>query len=145
MATNETPADNDAVEAKALGVKKSKVSLASYKTKGPADTAREATRQEEMAAARVKNRIAKAKADAKKKPIDKRRELIQARFKAIRSRHRPTTYSDALIRTWMKELEVIQSNPKHWVKETGDGKKAYPIVNKKNRSARSLLDSMDLD
>lgn len=140
------PEQNDNVdEAKMLGVKKSKVSMGGFKSKGPADTERESRKQSEAANLRVKNRVAKAKKVAKQKPIDVRRTFLQSRFKAVRARIRPNNYSDALIKIWIKELEVIDNNPKHWIKETQNGSVPYPRADKKHRSARSLLDSMDLD
>jgi hypothetical protein len=132
-------------EAKVLGVDKSKTNLSSYKTKGPADTAREAKKQEELIAKRVKNRVAKKKALAKKKPIEVRRALLTSRFKAIRARTRPNNYSEAMINAWIEELKVIDNNPKLWNKETNNGQFPYPRPAKGKRSAQSLLDSMDLD
>ena len=146
MAKNETKNPEPSFdEAKTLGIKTSKTSLSGFKTKGPADTSREAKKHEELASARTKNRITKAKAAAKMKPVDKRRLLLQGRFKAVRARTRPNTYTDAMIKAWIEELNVIQNNPKHWITETNNGKDPYPRPGKKAKTASALLDSMDLD
>lgn len=132
-------------EAKSLGVKKSRTTMAGFKDKDPAKIAKETAKHDKLANKRLESRIDRAKADAKLKPIDKRRMLLVARFRAVKSRHRPNTYSDANIKAWIEELEMINNNPKSWNKITANGTIPFTPANKKKRTARDILESMDLE
>lgn len=134
-----------AAEAKALGIKPSRVSLSGFKDKSPDKLAKEEARNKKLIEKRLKGRVAQAKENAKKKPIEKRRGLLVARLKAVKSRRRPNTYSDANIKAWIEELDLIDNNPKSWNKATANGTKPYTPGNKKKRTARDILDGMDLD
>jgi len=134
-------------EAKALGVTRSKISVAglNIKDKTPEKVAKEEARMNKLADERLKARVEQAKLDAKKKPIDKRRDIIVARFKAIKSRTRPHTYSDKNIKAWLEELNMINNNPKSWVKVTKNGTIPFVPGNRKKKTAKEILDEMDLD
>ena len=132
-------------EAKSLGIKIPRTLMAGFKDKKPEKIAAEELRQKKNVLGIVKRAIAKTKEDAKKKPIDRRRELLVARFKAGKSRTRAQTYSDKNIEAWLEEYNLIQANPKSWNKITSNGKKPFAPGNKKKRTAKAILDSMDLD
>ncbi|KKN74423.1 hypothetical protein LCGC14_0390430 [marine sediment metagenome] len=134
-------------EAAKLGVKKSKVIMSSYsvKDKTPEKIAREAGRHEKLVAKRLKNRVEKARAKARMKPIDKRKALLVGRFKAVRSKVRAHTYTNKNIAAWTEEWELIINSPKQWNKITKNGKEPYTPGNKKKMSAKERLDGMDLD
>lgn len=134
-------------EAEKLGVKKSKVGMAGYniKDKTPEKTAREKARHDKLAAERLKNRVAKAKLKAKMKPIEKRKALFVGRFKAIRSRVRASTYTNATVEAWTEEFNLIINNPRQWIKVTKNGTVPYSPGNKRKKTAKELLDGMNLD
>ena len=134
-------------EARKLGVKRSKVSMGGFnvKDKTPDKAAKEEYRHKILADRRLKARVAKAKAVAKMKPIEKRKVLLIGRFKAIRARVRAHTYSDKNIEAWREEYELIINNPKRWIRITENGKKPYTPGNKRKKSAKEQLDSMNLD
>ena len=136
-------------EAKALGVTRSKVKTSGFSIKGktpPPDVlAKEQKRHEKLADKRFKARVEQARIDAKKKPIEKRKELLVGRFNAIKSRTRAHTYSDANITAWTEEYNMIINNPKSWNKITNKGTTSFIPGNKKKKSAREILDGMDLD
>lgn len=131
-------------EAKALNITKSKVSTASFKHKKPEELARENKRQAKLADDRLRVRIDAKKIQAKMKPIDKRKELLVARFKAIRAKTRPNSYCDANIKAWTEEYEMIMSNPKMWNNLTKKGTISFIPANKKKMTAKQKLDAMDL-
>lgn len=139
----EKEAKKIAAEAKALGIKPSRVSLSGFKDKNPDKIAKEEARNKKLIAKRLKVRVAQAK--EKKTPIEKRRELLVARLRAVKSRRRANTYSDENIKAWVEELNMIDNNPKSWIKATASGTKPYTPGNKKKRTARDILDGMDLD
>ena len=142
-----TETENIEEEAKRLGVTKSKVKMSGYniKDKTPEKLAKEEKRQQKLADERLKNRVVQAKLDAKKKPIEKRKALLVGRFKAIRSRVRPHTYSDKNVEAWTEEYNLICNNPKRWNTITKNGKIPYVPGNKRKKSAKEILDSMNLD
>ena len=119
--------------------------MAGFKDQKPEKIAEETERHNKLADKRLSNRIAKAKADAKKKPIDKRRDLLVARMRAVKSRVRTVTYSNKNLEAWIEELEMINHNPKSWNKITKNGTLPYTPGNKKKKTARDKLDEMDLD
>ena len=134
-------------EAERLGVKKSKVLMSSFdvKNKNPEKIAKEAARHKILVKQRLKKRVAKAKAAAKMKPIDKRKALFVGRFKAVRSRTRAHTYTNKTIEAWTEEYNLIIHNPRQWVKITKNGKVPYTPGNKKKMTAKGRLDGMNLD
>jgi len=139
-------AEADANEAAALGIVGSKVKLSTFKGRdNPVAAEKEKARHDKLAAQRLQNRIAQAKANAKLKPIDKREALLVARFKAIKSKVRPNTYTDKNIKAWIEELKMINRNPKSWNKATANGTKPYVPDNRKARTASDILDGMDLE
>jgi len=136
-------------EAKALGVTRSKISLSGFtvrgKTPDPEVMAKEQARHDKLADKRLRARVKQAKLDDKKKPIDKRKELLVSRFKAVRDKVRSVTYTDAQIKAWTEEYNMIVNNPKSWVKLTNNGKVSFIPDNKKKKTAREVLDGMDLE
>lgn len=141
-----TKAESLEEEAKRLGVTKTKVSISGYniKDKTTEKIAKEEKKHQELADKRLKGRVAQAKLDAKKKPIDKRKTLLVSRFKAVRSRVRPHTYSNANIEAWTEEYNLIVNNPKRWNLITKNGKIPFAPGNKRKRTAKEILDGMDL-
>ena len=136
-------------EAKALGVTRSKISISGFNIKGkpgePDNIDKEERKHNKLADERLKNRVKQAKLDAKRKPIEKRKALLVSRFKAVKSRLRPHTYSDANIKAWLEELEKINSNPKSWNKVTRNGTIPFIPGNKRKKTARDRIDGMDFD
>lgn len=134
-------------EAERLGVKKSVVHMSSFdvKNKTPEKINKEEARHKKLVAARLKNRVAKAKALAKMKPIDKRKALLKGRFRAVRNRTRAHTYTNKMIAAWTEEYELIIHNPKQWNSLTHNGTKPYTPGNKKKMTAKERLDGMNLD
>lgn len=136
-------------EAKTLGVTRSKISLASFtirgKTPAPDVLEKERARQNKLADKRLKGRVEQAKLNAKMKPIDKRRALLTSRFKAVRNRTRANTYSNKNIEAWLEEYNMIENNPKMWVKLTQNGKVTFLPGNRKKKTAQEILDGMVLD
>jgi hypothetical protein len=132
-------------EAKLLGITIPKTSMAGFKAKKPEDIAKETARVEKEVIGILKIAIAKKKADAKLKPIDRRRALLTARFRAVRSRTRAHTYSNKNVEAWLEEYKLIESNPRAWNKATENGKKPYVPGNKKKKTAKDILDGMNLD
>ena len=143
----ESEVEKIAAEAKLLGIKSSKVSISGFNVRNitPEKRDKEEAKHRKLAEKRLKGRVAKVKADAKKKPIDKRRELLVGRFKAIRSRVRASTYSDKNIEAWTEEYNLITNNPKQWNRVTKNGKAPYAPGNKRKKTAKELLDTMNLD
>ena len=141
MAENEKPSKEN--EAKALGVKASKVNLAGSKIK-PESLDKEQSRHNRLIAKRVANRIEKAKKLAKMKPIDKRKALLIGRFRAVTSKTRAVTYSEKVIKAWTEEFEMINNNPKIWRERTGNGTRSFVPANRKKMTAKERLEHMDL-
>ena len=137
--------DEIETDVRTLSIKKSKISMTGFKSKKPAEFAKEEKRQKEFAEKRIVNRIAKAKADAKMKPIDKRRAVLAARFKAVKARKRTSTYSNKNIEAWLEEYNLIQNNPKSWNRITAKGTRPFQPGNKKKKTAKDILDEMDLE
>ena len=142
----ESEAEKIAAEAKLLGIKPSKISMSGYNVRNMTQEKRdkEGKKQKKLAEKRLVSRIAQVKTDAKKKPIDKRRELLIGRFKAVRDRVRASTYSDKNIEAWTEEFNLITNNPKQWNRVTKNGKVPYAPANRRKKTAKELLDSMDL-
>lgn len=132
-------------EAKALGVKGSKIKMGTFKDKDPAKIEKEKAKHEKLAAKRQANRVEKAKEKAKMKPIDKRRALLVGRFKAIRAKARTYTYSNKNVEAWTEEFNMIKDSPKEWIRVTKNGTEPYNPGNKRKKTAKELLDSMDLE
>ena len=132
-------------EANALGVKRSNIKMTSFKDKDPTRAAREAAKLEKLADKRVENRIAKAKKAANMKPIDKRRDLLKARLKAVKDKRRGITYPDKSLMAWIEELKLITSSPKAWNNATKKGTANYVPGNKKKQTTEDILANMDLD
>ena len=134
-------------EAKTLGVTRSKVSMSGFNVKdlSPEKIAKEEDKQNKLADKRLKTRIEQARLDAKKKPIEKRKALLVSRFKAVKSRTRPNSYSDANIKAWIEELNMINNNPKSWNKLTKNGTIPFIPGNRKKKTAHEILEGMDLD
>ena len=136
-------------EAKALGITKSKVRMAGFtirgKTPPPEVITAEEERHKKLSEEKLKIRVEEAKQRAKIKPIDKRRNLIKSRFKAVRNKTRANTYSNKNIEAWLEELNMIENNPKSWIKLTNNGTIPFIPGNKKKKTAKEILDSMDLD
>ena len=146
MATNTANTkETDLDEAKALGVKESKVKMSSFKDKDSVKIERETKKHEKLCALRIENRIAKAKVLAKMKPIDKRRALLVGRFKAVRAKARTYTYSDKVIEAWTEEFKVINNDPKMWITATANGTTQFVPGNRKKKTPKERLDAMDLD
>lgn len=132
-------------EAKSLGIPIPRTSMAGFKSKKSEDVEKEKVRVEKNVIGILKIAIAKVKANAKLKPIDRRRAVLAARFKAVRSRTRAHTYSNKNIEAWLEEFNLIKKNPKAWNKATANGTKPYTPGNKKKKTAKDILDAMDLD
>ena len=132
-------------EATSLGLKIPRLSIGGLKDKKPENITKEEARQKKQFIDLLKTMIAKHKANAKMKPIEKRKALLVSRLKAVKARDRAYTYTDAIIKAWLEELEMINNNPKAWNKTTVNGTKPYTPSNKKKKTALDILDSMDLD
>lgn len=132
-------------EAKALGIKIPKTSMGGLKSKKPEDIEKEKLRLAKDKIQWLQIMIAKAKAVSKMKPIDKRRKLLEGRFKAVRSRTRAHTYTNKNVEAWLEEHALIKNNPKSWNKITANGTKPFTPGNKKKKTAKDLLDEMDLE
>ena len=132
-------------EAKLLGVKKSRVVMTGYKGKKADMVEKETARHKKLVEKRLENRIARAKKVAKMKPIDLRKAALKSRFKTVRSGKRQAIYTDAILRAWIEELDLINSNPKAWNKATKNGTKSYTPGSKKKQTAKDILGRMDLD
>ena len=132
-------------EAKSLGITSSKVSMTGFKDNKPEKVEKEKERHKKLVAKRLASRIAKAKATAKMKPIDKRKAVLVARFKVVKSRTRPNTYTDANIKAWLEEYNMINNNPKAWNKITKNGTVGFVPGNKKKKTAKDILNGMDLE
>lgn len=137
--------DKMAEEAEILGVTKSKIKVSGYKEKDPGKVAKELARHKKQVDQRVKNRIEKTKVKAKMTPIQIRKALLVGRFKAVRAKSRERTYSNKIIEAWTEEFNMINNNPKQWIKLTSNGMQQFTPGNKKKQSAKELLDSMNLD
>lgn len=132
-------------EAGTLGIKLPRTSISGFKSKKPEDIEKEKVRVEKDLILWLQTVIAAAKAEAKLKPIDKRRALLISRMRAVKARARAHTYSDANIKAWLEELAMIDSNPKSWNKITKSGTVNFTPGNKRKRTARDILDEMDLE
>lgn len=132
-------------EAKLLGIKLPRTSIAGFKGKKPEDIEKEKARIAKGLIKWLQIMIAKKKAEAKMKPIDKRKAVLVGRFKAVRSRDRAHTYSDANIKAWTEEFNLIKNNPRAWNKITKNGTVPYVPGNKKKKTAKEILDGMNLD
>ncbi len=146
MATETKKSEVDSLieEAELLGIRIPRTSTAGFKSKKPEDLEKEKVRVAKNKIKWLQIMIAKAKVLAKMKPIDKRRELLKSRFKAIRSRDRAHTYSNKNVEAWIEEYNLINSNPKSWNKITTNGTKPFTPGNKKRQTAKDKLDGMDL-
>lgn len=145
MAKEETKKEEKVDEAAVLGVKGSRIVMTGFKDKDPTRIAKEAAKHETLSKARIEKRVAKAKKDAKMKPIEKRKALLASRFKAVRARVRPNNYTNKMIEAWTEEFELIRNNPKQWNKITNNGTKNFTPGNKKKMTAKEKLDNMNLD
>lgn len=132
-------------EAERLGIQIPKTSMTGFKGKKPSEIEKEEARLKKHVIGILKIAIAKNKADAKLKPIDRRRVYLASRFKAVRSRTRAHTYSEANIEAWLEEYNLIKNNPRRWNKITQNGKKNYTPGNKKKKTSKDILDGMSLD
>lgn len=133
-------------EAKTLGISRSKTSMAGFKDKDkPEKVLKEATRHDKLADKRMANRIKEAKAKAAMKPIDKRKALLVGRFKAVRAKKRSRTYTNKIIEAYTEEYNMIVNNPKEWNRVTANGTKPFAPGNVRKKTAKELLDGMDLD
>lgn len=151
MAKEETQSNREKLlaEAKALGVTRSKIDMTSFtvrgKTPAPAVLAAETEKQEKLADKKLKARVEQAKVDAKKKPIEKRMELLKGRFRAVTSESRAHTYSDKNLKAWLEEYNLIKDNPKMWIKLTNNGKIPFVPDNRKKKTTKQILEAMNLD
>ena len=152
MAKDEKPKENPddlkaalIKEATSFGLEIPRISIAGFNAKKPEDLIREKARVKKQLIELLTFMIAKAKALAKLKPIEKRMVLLAARFKAVKSRTRAHTYSDKNIAAWLEEYNLIKDNPKSWNKITANGTKPYTPGNKRKMTAKDRLDAMDLD
>jgi hypothetical protein len=147
--TAEDKSEELLAEAAALGVTRSKVKMSSFtirgKTPDPDIMEKEKAKQNKLADKRLKGRVEQKKLDAKKKPIEIRKELLVGRFKAVTSRVRANTYTDAQLKAWTEEYNMIVSNPKSWNKLTKNGTMPFIPGNKKKKTAKEILDGMDLE
>ena len=150
--TTEDPKGTDAAgveklieEATSLGLKIPRISIAGFKGKTPEDLIKEKARVKKQLIDLLTTMIAKHKANAKLKPIEKRKAVLAARFKAVKSRTRAHTYSDKNIAAWLEEYNLIKDNPKSWNKITANGTKPYTPGNKRKMTAKDRLDAMDLE
>ncbi len=132
-------------EAKSFGIKLPRVSIAGFKSIKPEDIEKENIRQAKERIVWLRTMVAKAKIEAKMKPIDKRRKMLKGRFKAIRSHTRANTYSNKNVEAWLEEYNLINHNPRSWNKITANGTKPFTPGNRKKKSAKDILDSMDLE
>lgn len=142
--TEKAEIDNLIEEAKQLGIKISKTSTAGFKSKKPGDLEKEKVRIAKNHITWLKIMIAKAKAEAKMKPIDKRRALLRGRFKAIRSRTRAHTYTNKNVEAWLEEFNLIKNNPRSWNRITANGTKPFTPGNRRKKTAKDMLDEMNL-
>ena len=147
MTNQEKSAANLEAEAKKLGIKRSRVAMSGFniKDKTTEKTAKEENRHNKLADDRLKARVAKKKALAKMQPIDHRKALLAGRFRAVRARVRANTYTNANIAAWTEEYNLICNNPKQWKNITKNGTVPYSPGNKRKKTAKELLDSMNLD
>lgn len=132
-------------EAISLGLKIPRLSIGGIKNTKPENIAKEKARQNKQLIYSLKTMIAKHIANAKMKPIERRKALLVSRLKAVKARDRASTYSDVIVKAWLEELEMISSNPKAWNKTTTNGTKPYTPSSKKKKSALDILDEMDLE
>lgn len=132
-------------EVKTLGIKKTKVSMGAFKDKKAGAFEKEKKKQEINIAKRMVSRIARVKAEAKLKPIDKRRNLLKARGRSVKDQIRPNTYPEKELKAWIEELNMIENNPKTWNNLTQNGKIPFVPGSKKKKTAKDILDGMDLD
>ena len=132
-------------QAKLLCISPPKVTIPANVAKDPVKLAKAEKKRDDTIRKSLLSQIEKAKVDDKMTPVDKRRELLEARFKVVRNRKRARTYPDAMVKAWIKEYEIIKNNKKMWIKETGNGTRPFPIAPKKSKSAAAILDAMDLD
>ncbi len=132
-------------EARKLGIKLPIVNIKGFKSIKPEDIIKEKARLDKDFITWLKIMIAKKKVEAKMSPIDKRRALLNGRLRAVKARVRAHTYSDATIKAWLEELDMINRNPKSWNKITGKGARNYVPGNKREKTARDILDGMDLE
>lgn len=138
--------DDEQTEEELLGIARSKVKFSNFKHKDDsAKTDKEERKHKKLADKRVENRIAKAKKLAKMKPIEKRLALLIGRLRAVKARDRGTTYSDAVVKAFTEEYELIKNSPKSWIKATAHGTIPYNPGNKRKITAKERLDRMDLD
>lgn len=135
-----------AEKAAALGITPSKVSLTGFKGKdSPEKTLKEQKRHDKISESRLENRIAKAAAADKMKPIEKRQALLKSRFRNIKSKTRPAAYSDKNLKAWLEEYELIQANPKAWDIATKNGTIPYVPGDRKKKTPKDKIDGMDLE
>lgn len=132
-------------EAKSLGIKLPRISMAGFKSDKPEDIEKEKNRIAKDLILWLQNMITQAKIEARMKPIDKRREVLRSRFKAIRSHTRANTYSNKNVEAWLEEYNLINNSPGSWNRITANGTKPFTPGNRKKKSAKDILDSMDLE
>ena len=132
-------------EAETLGIKIPRTTIAGFKAKKPQDLEKEKVRIEKNLLKWLQTMITKAKAIAKLKPIEKRRAVLVARLKAVKSQARAHTYTDVILRSWIEELDMIDRNPKSWNTATVKGTKPYIPASKRKKTAKDILDGMDLE
>ena len=132
-------------QAKLLGIKAPKITIPANVAKDPVKLAKAEKKRDDDIRKSLQSSIEKAKVDDKRSPIDIRRDLLESRFRVVRGRKRAKTYTDAMVKAWLKEYEIIKNNKKMWIKETANGTLPFPIANRKSKSAAAILDAMDLD
>ena len=132
-------------EAEQLDIQILKQDTSSLKDKSSKNLEKEEARLKVELTKWLKSMIAKKKAESQLKPIDKRKALIIARFKAIRSKKRAYTYSNKNVEAWTEELNMIKNNPKGWIEATKNGTVSFTPGNKRKKTAKELLDNMNLD
>ena len=124
MADEKTDIDE---EAKKLGVSKSRIRMPGIKSK---DKEKETKKHEKLVATRTANRIEKKKAEAKLKPVDKRKALLEARLRKVAAGNQATNYTNETINSWVDELAFIKKSPAAWKKGCMKGGKQPSLKDK---------------
>lgn len=132
-------------EAKELGIKKTRIKMAGFKNKDPDKLEKAFNKHKKLRDKRTVKRIEKAKINKAMKPVDKRRNLLKARLRSVKEENRAITYSSKVVEAWLEELNLIERSTKTWNKLTKNGTVNYIPGNKKKRTMKDILDSMDLD
>ena len=105
---------------------------------------KEKARHEKLKAKRIENRIAKKKAEAKLRPIDKRRNLLMARLGRVKGKQTEHHTPAGVLKEWIDELKMIKSAPKAWNERTQNGSRPFK-VQKTGDTVQDKLNAMDLD